>query len=271
MHQVYLSVGEWVEVLDQMRRAGEPLLKSLRAQMRDSAILHVDETGWREDGQNGYVWACSTPGPAGVCYYEYDRSRAGQVVQRLLGAQFQGVLNTDFYGGYNIYLGPHQRCWVHLLRDLHELKEEHADQEGVVSWAEAVRALYDDARQFLQTSPPPAQAQREEQYLALLQRLQPLGLAYAQAKKHPCQALAKRLLRHQDELFQFVLVDGLRADNNLAERTLRPLVVARKISGGTRSKRGSSIRMSLTSLFATWQARGLNPLTQCLQVLAQSP
>jgi hypothetical protein len=271
MHQVHLSVGELVEVLDQVRRKVQPTVKSLREQMRSSAILHMDETGWREDGQNGYLWSCSTPGQEGVRYYEYDRSRAHKVVQRLLGAQFEGVLSTDFYGAYNVYLGPHQRCWVHLLRDLHELKEEHGEEEKVVAWAEAVRALYDDAQKFIQASPRPSQAEREKQYSTLLERLQPLGLAYAQAKGHPCQALAKRLLRHQDELFQFVLLDGLSADNNLAERSLRPLVVARKISGGTRSTRGTDIRMALASLFETWKARGLNPLTQCFNVLAQSP
>ena len=98
-----------------------------------------------------------------------------------------------------------------------------------------------------------------------------MGLAYARMKKHPCQALAKRLLRHQDELFLFVLLEGLSADNNLAERSLRPLVVARKISGGTRSSEGSKTRMALASLFETWRARALNPFMQCFSLLAQSP
>ncbi len=59
-------------------------------------------------------------------------------------------------------------------------------------------------------------------------------MQYAQAKGHPCQALAKRILRHEAELFQFVLAAGLRADNNLAERSIRPVVMVRKISGHAR-------------------------------------
>jgi hypothetical protein len=271
MHQMHLSTGEIMEVLHRLRREVQSTLQSLRRQIRGSLILNMDETGWREDGQNGYVWVCSTPGPEGVRYYEYHHSRGRQVVQRLLGAQFAGILNSDFYSAYNVYLGRHQRCWVHLLRDLHQLKEEHAAQEEVVAWAKAVRELYDDAQQFIQAARRPTQKEREKQYLALLERLQPLGLAYAQAKKHPCQALAKRLLRHQDELFLFVLVDGLSADNNLAERSLRPLVVSRKISGGTRSAEGSHTRMALASLFQTWRARALNPFTQCFTLLAQGP
>jgi len=65
-----------------------------------------------------------------------------------------------------------------------------------------------------------------------------------------------------------VLVPGLAADNNLAERRIRPLVVARKISGGTRSPEGSAVRMGLASLLATFQARGLNPFTALVALLA---
>ena len=84
------------------------------------------------------------------------------------------------------------------------------------------------------------------------------------------QALSKRLLRHEDELFQFVLIDGLSADNNLAERSIRPLVVIRKISGGSRSAEGTKTRMALASLFETWQARGLNPFEECRRLLGQT-
>jgi hypothetical protein len=61
--------------------------------------------------------------------------------------------------------------------------------------------------------------------------------------------------------------DGLDADNNRAERLLRPVVVQRKISGGTRSAAGSATRLGLASLFQTWHARGLNPFHECLALL----
>ena len=88
---------------------------------------------------------------------------------------------------------------------------------------------------------------------------------------HPCCALAKRIMRHQDELFQFVLVPNLPADNNLAERSLRPLVVIRKISGGSRSDEGTKTRHTLASLFSTWAARDQNPFLQCLNALRHPP
>lgn len=88
-------------------------------------------------------------------------------------------------------------------------------------------------------------------------------------KAHPCHALCKRLLRHQDELFRFVLQSGLSADNNLAERSVRPIVVMRKVSGGSQSERGSRTRMRLASLFGTRQAKDLNPFSECLFLLVQ--
>ena len=269
VHQLTISTGEVVELLHAVRRALQSQVDTLKTQARASPILHADETSWRENGQNGYIWSFSTPGEEAVRYYEYDHSRGQAVVKRILGGKFTGHLVSDFYCGYNEYAGKHQRCWVHLLRDLHARKEAHPDDAVVVQWAEDVRALYDDAQKWLREHAAPSREERERQYVALLAQAHALGLRYAREKKHPCQALAKRLLRHEDELFQFVLVAGLSADNNLAERSVRPLVVIRKISGGSRSAEGTKTRMALASLFETWQARGLNPLEECHRLLSQ--
>ncbi len=271
LHALTLSTGELVEVLHRLQRATQAAVTDLKAQARASPMLHGDETGWREDGQHGYIWSFSTPGPNGVRYYEYDHSRSRLVVKRILGGSFMGVLSSDFYNAYNIYAGKHQRCWAHLLRDLHALKVQHVQDAKVVAWAQAVRAVYDDAQALLHALVPRSQDQRDRQYQRLVEQACTLGRRHAQHQDHPCRALAQRLLRHQDELFQFVLIEGLSADNNLAERSLRPLVVMRKISGGTRSSQGSQTRMALASLFGTWQARGQNPFEECLKLVAKTP
>jgi len=270
IHQLSLSAGEIVELLHQVRRTLQASIAGLKAQARASPILHGDETSWRENGQNGYIWAFSTPGDEAVRYYEYDHSRGQAVLKRLLGGKFHGHLVSDFYCGYNEYAGKHQRCWTHLLRDLHDLKEAHQQEADVVAWAQAVRACYDDAISWLAAEGQMAPDSREALYVALTSRTHALGLMYAKAYAHPCCALSKRLLRHEDELFQFVLIEGLSADNNLAERSIRPLVVIRKISGGSRSDEGTKTRMGLASLFETWQARKLNPFDECFTLLSQA-
>jgi len=104
--------------------------------------VQADETGWREDGLNGYIWSLSTPT---LRYYEYHHSRGGEVVKHLVGDNFQGVLGSDFYAGYNIHQGLHQRCWVHFLRDVHELKKQFPQDEMLWTWARKVKAIYDEA------------------------------------------------------------------------------------------------------------------------------
>ena len=53
------------------------------------------------------------------------------MVKHLLGEDFEGVLGSDFYASYNVYTGLHQRCWVRLLRDRHELKEQYPEDAQV--------------------------------------------------------------------------------------------------------------------------------------------
>lgn len=271
LHGLRLSSGEIVELTHRVRRASKTTIDGLKTQIRQSPVIHGDETGWREDGQNGFVWVLTTPGAAGSRYYEYDHSRGQTVVDRLLKDVRKACLVTDFYVGYNNYAGPQQRCWTHLLRALHELKEEHAQNPAVLTWAGDVRCLYDDAQAWRSAHPMASGTECAAIYQVLVKRTVILGKQYAQVLDHPCNALAKRLLRHQDELFQFVLRDGVSANNNLAERTIRPLVVIRKISGGTRSDEGTKTRLGLASLFGTWDLRGLNPFAECFRLLSHAP
>lgn len=269
LHELHLSVGAIVELAHAVRRQLQGQADRLLAQVRQQPVVHQDETGWRENGQNGYIWVTASDGPAAVRYYEYAASRGHQVALRLLGNGFRGVLVSDFYAAYNLIPGLHQRCWVHLLRDLHELKEEHAARADVLQWTQQVRQVYDDAQRWLAAHPAATAAERRQEYDARYQRAWRLGQQYAFEGAHPCWALAKRLLRHQEELFLFVLVPDLPADNNLAERSIRPLVIMRKISGGTRSEAGSKTRLTLASLLGTWAARQLNPFMECLAALQQ--
>jgi len=215
------------------------------------------------------VWCACTPQ---LRYYEYHHSRGSEVVKQVLGESFEGVLGSDFYASYNIYAGLHQRCWVHLLRDRHELKEQHPDDADVQQWAKDVKAIYDRAVSYAGPDPslPPAKQEgaRRKQQHTYEQELWQLCAPYAHTSS-PLHKLCERVERFLPELFVFVAVPEVPAHNNLAERSVRPLVIARKISGGTRSPHGSQTRMALFSLFGSWAAQGLNPFFHCLAVLTQ--
>lgn len=264
-----VSTGEIVELLHRIRDHAQPVLDDLKAEIRASPAIQADETGWREDGENGYIWSVSTPS---VRYYEYHHSRAGEVVKQLIGEDFEGVLGSDFYAGYNIHQGFHQRCWVHYLRDVHELKKDFPQDEALLSWAKGVKALYDEAVAWAEHGPDPQLTPREQSLArvahqhAFEQQLWQLCQPYVRTET-PQHTLCERVERFLPELFVFVAVPGVPAHNNLAERSVRPLVIARKISGGTRSPQGSRTRMGLASLFQTWSAQQLNPFLQCLALL----
>lgn len=276
LHGLRVSVGEIVALLHRVAEQGAPAVRAIRDTARRRAVVHADETGWRENGHNGYVWLLATP--QGERYVEFHRSRAGAVANALLGEDFAGVLVTDFYGGYNDTPGGrHQRCWVHLLRDLHALGEAHADGTALAEvevrvWTAAVREVWHQVHAVTAaTRDPPLTPARRDRLARRLQRtLHALGAQFVTAPGHPCRALAWRLWHFGPELLTCVAQPGVPPDNNAAERGVRPLVVGRKISGGTRSPRGSDTRMALYTLSATWTAQGHNPLAEFRRLL-QSP
>lgn len=229
--------------------------------LRDSPFVHGDETGWRENGKNGYLWSFSTPS---LCYFTYPKTRSGHVVKEVLGEQYHGVLVSDFYGPYNVHFGFHQRCWVHLLRDVHELTRKFPT-EGVLAWSQSLRELYDKAKAFQSEHP----GERERAAFGFQQALVPLASRYVNTGLPP-STLCQRLLAFANELFTFVEFPQVPSENNAAERAIRPRVIARKISGGIRSPASSSTVAILSSLFATWQRQGKECLVACRQMLQEA-
>lgn len=270
-----LSKGEIIELCHTTAKVGKPAYNDLLSQIRSSPVVNADETGGREDGQNGYFWSFSTPK---VHFLLYRKTRSKTVVEEVFPEQFQlterptePILVSDFYGAYNCYLGLHQRCWVHLLRDIDELLEKYPEHLILQGWADKVIKTYEQAKDYqgpnvnlaeglkeqIRTN---AQHQFERQLLNICQ-------SYLKAD-FPQTVLCGRIATFLPELFTFIRFPEVKSHNNDAERIIRHLVIARKISGGTRSEKGSQTKSILTSLFDTWNLQGKNPLTQCQLLLA---
>ena len=258
-HQLKLSVGAIVRAVRQVARQGGPEVSESLERIRSSPVVHADETGWRENGRNGYVWTFSTPAER----FFLRRGRGKEVVDEVLGESFGGILVSDFYASYDHYPGLKQRCWAHLLRDIHKLKALYPEDAALARWAHGAQRLYAKAREWAAAGgrpPPRGQLALEERLLALCRPFMEDPLA-VQGK------LCRRIERHIKELFVFVSHPETPSDNNAAERSLRHLVISRKISGGTRSEAGSDSKMILASLFGTWRVRGLDPLVECHKLL----
>lgn len=262
VHGLHLSGGAIVAAGQQVATAGAGAVAAVQAEMRASPVVHLDETGWREAGVNGYVWTAATPRTR----YFVRGSRGSAMVDALLGETFGGVVVSDFYVGYAPWPGVKQKCWAHLLRDVHELRVKYVKDAAVQAWAAAVQAVYGAAVAWTHAHPEARAPEREAARQAFARELQAVYAPFVDAAV-PQRVLSARMAKHLHELFVFVVEPAVPPDNNLAERSLRPLVTSRKISGGTRSAAGSATKMALATLFGTWRLQGENPLTACRALL----
>jgi transposase len=256
-----LSSGAIEGVLHTVASKGEAAVATIQAEVRQSAVVHADETGWREDGQNRYVWLIATA----TARYLHIGRRNSDHIDALLGKDFVGTLVTDFYGVYDHFLGEKQRCWAHLWRDVKDLLAQYPLDRALARWANQLRRLYHAAR----AQPPLSPTERTQRRLRLEELVRGLCQPIVTTQA-PQRTLCQRILKHSHELFTFVENHLVPSTNNLAERTLRPYVIARKVWGGTRSEQGSIDAMRRATLVLTWRARGLNPFAE-FQNLLLSP
>ncbi|MEN6520336.1 MAG: transposase [Armatimonadota bacterium] len=82
LYGLSISKGEISRILQRVADVAMPLYEKIRDEVRGSSVVHADETGWRQDGVNGYIWSFSTPS---VRYFVYNRSRASDITQGSLG------------------------------------------------------------------------------------------------------------------------------------------------------------------------------------------
>lgn len=263
-----VSVGAIVSATQRLAERGSAQMTAIADQVRGSPVVHLDETGWRENGRNRYLWIATSTSAMSI----QVGNRAKGMVRLLLGDQFAGVLVSDFYAAYHHYAGVKQRCWAHLLRDIHALCVANPDDPSVQRWAASVHAVYHDA-----VSEPSATTgheraiQRRHFENRLLLVCQPFWDELDDREAAvPQRTLCLRIASHIDELFVFVEFPEVPPDNNAAERGLRHTVVSRKVSGGTRSEKGTDTKTTLATLFGTWRLQQRNPLGACLLLLGNS-
>ena len=137
--QLSICAGGLVKQIKRLARWLAGKYRELIRQMRASPHVHVDETGWRIDGKNFWLWAFTDPT---FTLYHVDESRGGKVPLEILGKAFGGTVIADFYRAYNQLNCPKQRCLTHLIREIKDLIKqdpEFADCPLVAEIAEVVQ------------------------------------------------------------------------------------------------------------------------------------
>jgi transposase len=242
-------------------RRGAPLYADLLDKVRALAVAHADETSWRHDGQAYWVWYA---GNDDLACFKLDAHRSTEAAQSLLGKKFAGVLVADAYASYKgVHPKDWQSCLAHIQTKAKELGQELAWLKGRAADPPA-RQFCQEIQGFIRTACQAhhrlAQgrwrakaAQHKER--ALRRRLRALcrtPLRYPRA-----ETFRKRLMGpEQKHFFTCFRRPQVPPTNNQAERSLRPVVIMRKVIQGTRSEKGLENHSVLRSLFETARRQG---------------
>lgn len=247
--------GSW----HHLARVLTPLYEQIGHDAKWSAVLHADETSWRVNGRTHWLWCFTNKN---LAYYVIDRCRGSPVALKVLGKYFAGVLITDFLGAYGLIRSlAKQKCLVHLLREIIRVNLFDSSPRWKAFRNQLKRLVLDGLRLGRQRAEidPVCFARRK----ALLRER--LAELYSRSYSNKnAERLRKRLERHRNEIFTFLDYPGVTADNNHAERQIRPAVVSRKTSYGNRSKQGADVQAMLLSILRTLELRGYNPVNTLL-------
>jgi len=103
-----------------------PLCDEILRAILDEDVINIDETPVNLRKTTGYVWVLATNDKV---YYLYKESREGVFLKDLL-AGFSGILVSDFFTAYDSLVCHHQKCLVHLMRDINDdLRRYPFDEE----------------------------------------------------------------------------------------------------------------------------------------------
>jgi transposase len=249
-----LSAGA---IVKQIKRLGTWLKKQyhrLKLVLRAAGVVHADETGWRTNGHNGYLWTLTN---ANHTLYHVDRSRSGKVIIELLGEAFGATgdqtLVSDFYSVYDQFDGPRQKCLTHLLRELRDTaikRPELASHE----FFRRCKRLVQEMLKLKKRRSELSESDYAHRVHLLENRLEALG--QTTWNDPDADRLTRRLKKHRTSLTTFLHRPEVDGTNNAAERAIRPAVVMRKITGGSRSEQGAKAWSILASIMRTAEQQG---------------
>lgn len=243
LHQVEISQGGIDQI---MKRAGKwamGKLEKIQDSIRQSQVVHCDETTNRINGANAWEWVfCTVNG----IYHVIRRNRSVEVIRDIMRDTPAEVWVSDCYGGQLKALArQRQLCMAHQMRALQRVLDVHPH----LTWAHAMRRLFQYAIQVHHQRSQMTLEQFERRVTHIervCDRLLHQELAPPEAKK-----LRRRYLKYRSCLFVFLYRTDVEPTNNIAERVLRHSVVHRKVTNGFRSVWGTNTYAALASIIDT--------------------
>jgi transposase len=256
---IEISLGSTQKAWEEVSQAVAQPVQQLQEQLPREAVLNVDETGWRTNGDKRWIWALVAQQ---FVFYVVASTRSAEVLVSLLGAVFRGILCCDRWVVYLTYhSGRMQLCWAHLKRNILGIAEYARSpsarrfcRDALAITARLFRLWYrfhGDLRDRRGNPQPIDRRQLIEKSIPLQKNLFALAEAHLDDADHEVRNLATALFAHFERLFTFLEQEGVEPTNNVAERILRTAVQWRKISFGNRSGNGEIATARLLTVTQT--------------------
>jgi transposase len=210
--------------------------------VKQAKFSHKDETTYRVGGKTNWIWVYDSKD---YVFYRLAETRSKQTVIDDFGKNCKQISINDCYNAYNDFEFQ-QICWAHLLRETeaHATKENASFEEK--KFFRELRLIYKEAKSFLVKDPPYNDRQQKRVFLENeLCKLMNSLYNKSEFLTRICNRLNDRLMH----CFLFVEVEGLPSTNNQAERSLRPFVIHRKASFGSKSYDGGQAKVIFKTMF----------------------
>ena len=248
-----VSEGEVSAIIARMAGEFGPFYKKMTEEMRERPARNIDDTEWWVSGQVRYIYAYVTKWET---VYHAASKRDHHAMLEVLGERPKGVDGHDRHSSFKTLARktgnrPQQDCWAHIIQDAKELAQFHGDEGKHVH--ETCKRIFAKGKAFDHKG-------TDEDIGQLCRELK--GNLDRNYKSKKCEGFVRNLLRDMGagELFEFVKNPDVDGTNNAAERALRKAVVARKISGGSRSEGGARNYAVLLSVWETLRRKGVDLL-----------
>jgi transposase len=263
--QIPISQGSTQHAWEEVSAAVTGPYEDLQHVLADQPVLNGDETGHRTNGVKRWLWTLVAPT---FIFYTIATSRGSDVLQRLLGPAFRGILGSDRLPTYLTYAADRrQLCWSHFRRNLLSAQDlsttivaKRFCREALTLQRQLFRLWYRFRADPHVRGAPLTRAQLIAKVRPIEKRFFALAARHVNAADADVSNLARALFVHHPHFFTFVYEEGVEPSNNVAERALRTAVQWRKIMFGTRSAEGELAVARLLTVTRTCQLQRINVL-----------
>jgi transposase len=251
---IKVSPAALVRAEQRLTKLARPTYNLLIDALRRSDIVHVDETGWRINSVNGWLWVFTNQNVTIYAIRSGAGARGHEVPEDILGPDFDGFLIVDGFACYNVLDYKKGQCNAHLLRRAKKERETASPAEQ--AHLDQLIKLIQDAIALAERREAVSSANYQRQTGQMEDRLIDWLHTLPENPSADLKRLANHVEKHVTEWLAFLFHPEVPATNNHAERMLRPGVITRKVGGCNKTLMGALVHSVLSSIMTTCKQRG---------------